>query len=101
MTSEAWTLAALTTETSLVSATNEEITALIDELFDEWVPEGGVEIDSLNTWACQRLNTSLDTVTPKILEEQTQRRIAELLQTRQVPQKCSRSTLRYELSVNI
>ena len=77
MTSEAWTLAALTTETPLASATNEEITALIDELFDEWVPEG-VEIDSLNTWACQRLNTSLDTVTPKILEEQTQRRIAEL-----------------------
>lgn len=75
--SNAWTLAVLS-EGPLDGAADEEIQAMIDELYATWVPEDGVQIDSLNQWACERLNTTLDTVTPKILEDQTVRCVAEL-----------------------
>lgn len=74
--SNAWTLAG--GAAPLDDATDEQIEEMIDELFSTWVPESGVEIDSLNAWACERLNTTLVEVTPKILEEQTLRCVSEL-----------------------
>ena len=56
-------------------ATDEEVESMLSELHSEWVArcprsaDGNVQIDSLCTWACEKFEVCLESVTAAELNE--------------------------------
>ena len=57
--------------------TTEDTRGMLDELYREWVPGEVGNIRELHMWACERFETSLEAITPGILEKATSRRIMQ------------------------
>ena len=57
---------------------NEDVHAMIDELYDEWVPGQVENVAQLHMWACERFQTSFDQINPETLKKSADRRINQL-----------------------
>lgn len=56
----------------------QEVVDVVDELYGEWVTDHVDDVSTLHVWACERFGTSLDRVTPTILDDAMKRRIAQI-----------------------